>query len=276
MATFSNLSVSTPGTYTMWVTGGGLNPTSFSEFVVVAPPLSATHWVFSKYPPFDLTAGSAFGFQVDAEDSNGNIVSSFDRGPATILLSTNTDPVPNGISLGVATVQNGEATFSDLAVSIPGTYTLWVTGGGLNATSLTGFVVVSSELATPPTVSMSQVLRRTLITGGGRHVKRTSELAGFELTFNEALNPVGAQNGANYELLQTTKHGRKTSSKPVRFQAVYSASSYTVSLKLFGKPAFTRGGLLILNPSGITDTSGDSLVGSVFFTILVHGRGITP
>jgi Bacterial Ig domain len=271
-ATFSGLSVSQPGIYTLSISGGGLSGTAFLGFVVTEP--AATHWIFSEFPAGLVTAGSPLGFQVEAQDNNGNLVSSFNNGPAIALLSSSNDPSPNGLSLGVATVGNGRATFSGLTVSTPGTYTLWITGGGLNPTSFSVVVVSVSVPAIHPTVTTAQLLEDTVVTGRGRHLKKRTKFAGFELTFNEALNPDRALNGLNYQALQTTMHGRKISSKPVLLLASYNASNYTLSLSILGKAPFTKGGELILNASGITDTSGDSMIGNTVFTILAHARGI--
>ncbi len=274
-ATFSGLSVSAPGTYTLWILGGGLNATSLGGFVISLPNSPALHWAISEYPPLIATAGSPFALQVQAEDSNGNWASSLNGGQATVLLSKSNAASPNGVGLGVATIQDGLATFSGLTVSTPGFYTLWVTGGGSSATSISNFFVTPLIVPKiPPIVSTAQPLHRTFITGRGRHSKKTTVLTGFELTFNESLNPGSALDGANYQLFQSVKRGRKVSHEPVRFFLSYDDSSHTVSVNFFGKPAFSRGGGLVLNPSGITDPAGDTLVGSSTFTILASGRGI--
>ena len=121
----------------------------------------------------------------------------------------------------------------------------------------------------------AQLLDVTVITGHGKHQKKTTKFAGFKLIFNEALNPASAQNGSNYQVLQTTKKGRKTVSKPVSFSVSYSDGDDSVSLTLAGKPTFTSGGQLILTASGITDPSGDTLAGNTVFTILPKAKGIS-
>ena len=127
---------------------------------------------------------------------------------------------------------------------------------------------------TPPYVTKAELLDVTVITGHGKHQKKTTKFAGFELIFNEALNSASAGSSANYRVLQSTKKGRKTSSKPVPFTVSYNATDDAVSLTLEGKPAFTSGGQLILIASGITDTSGDALVGNTVFTIKPKAKGI--
>jgi hypothetical protein len=127
----------------------------------------------------------------------------------------------------------------------------------------------------PPSVTAVQVLNQTVTTGHGKHAKKTTKFVGFELTFNEALNPAGAQNSGNDQLFQSVKKGRKTTHKPVGLTASYNAANHTVSLLVAGKPAFTTGGGLVLTASGITDTAGDPLSGPTTFTISAHARGIS-
>jgi hypothetical protein len=55
----------------------------------------------------------------------------------------------------------------------------------------------------------------------------------------------------------------------------YNATDDAVSLTFAGKPTFTSGGKLILAASGITDTSGDTLVGTSAFTIKPKAKAIS-
>jgi fibronectin-binding autotransporter adhesin len=141
--------------------------------------------------------------------------------------------------------------------------------------SFTINTVAPTPTPTPPSVVNAQVLDVTVITGRGKHQKKTVKFEGFKLTFNEALNSANAQNSSNFQVLQTTKKGRKTDEKPVGFSVSYSAGDDSVSLTLAGNPTFTSGGKLILTAPGITDTSGDTLVGNRVFTILPKAKGIS-
>ena len=74
----------------------------------------------TQQPPANVTAGSAFGLTVNAEDSSGNLFSCF-NGTVTVTLA---DPVANetlwGATLGgtlSVTASNGVATFSDLSLT---------------------------------------------------------------------------------------------------------------------------------------------------------------
>jgi RHS repeat-associated protein len=128
---------------------------------------------------------------------------------------------------------------------------------------------------TPPRVTKAQLLEVTVVTGHGKHQKKTTKFAGFELIFNEALNPASALKARNYQVLQSIKKGRKTVSKPVHFTVSYNATDDAVSLTLAGKPTFTSGGKLLLTASGITDKFGDTLVGNSVFTVKPKAKGIS-
>ena len=76
------------------------------------------------------TAGSGFGLTVEAEDSSGNLVTSF-NGTVTVALASN----PGGATLGgtlTVTASAGVATFSGLTLTKAASgYTLAVTSSGL-------------------------------------------------------------------------------------------------------------------------------------------------
>ena len=97
-------------------------------------------------PPASVTAGSPFGLTVQAEDSSGNLVSSF-NGPVTVALGNN----PGGATLGgtlTASASNGVATFSALTLNKAAAgYTLYVSGGGFGW-GVTGPITVTAAAAT--------------------------------------------------------------------------------------------------------------------------------
>ena len=118
--------------------------------------LQATRYVVvTTQPPATVIAGSSFGLTVTAEDSSGNVDTSF-NGTVTVALATNPEGGTLGGTLSV-TATNGVATFSDLTLDKAATgYTLLVSGTGLyNATtaSLTVTPAAASQLvvtAQPP------------------------------------------------------------------------------------------------------------------------------
>src|SRR5262249_22868640 len=75
----------------LWFADGGTH----SIGVVTLNPTSSTHLVVTQQPPASVTAGSGFGLTVQAEDSSGNLVSSF-SGTVTVGLASN----PGGTTLG--------------------------------------------------------------------------------------------------------------------------------------------------------------------------------
>ena len=100
---------------------------------------------------------------------------------------------------------------------------------------------------------------------------------GFALTFNEALDAGRAQNPNNYTVLATSRHGRKSVTKPVGFQVSYNPNTFVVDLVLAGRQAFPKGGQLIVNaaaPAGLADPAGNLLVGTTIFTILPQASGL--
>jgi streptogramin lyase len=92
--------------------------------------LASTELVVTSPPPSSVTAGSPFGLTVQAEDSSGNLVSSF-NGTVTVALASN----PGGSTLGgTLSVQapGGIAIFTGLTLNNTGSgYELYVSGGGL-------------------------------------------------------------------------------------------------------------------------------------------------
>ena len=83
----------------------------------------------TQQPPASVTAGSPFGLTVQAEDSSGNLDSSF-NGTVTVALASN----PGGATLGgtlTVTASGGVATFSGLTLNKAASgYTLEVSASG--------------------------------------------------------------------------------------------------------------------------------------------------
>ena len=71
--------------------------------------------VVTQQPPASVTAGSGFGLTVQAQDSSGNLITSF-NGTVTVALASN----PGGATLGgtlTVTASGGVATFSGLTLT---------------------------------------------------------------------------------------------------------------------------------------------------------------
>jgi hypothetical protein len=128
VATFSDLTLDQVGTYVLDASSSGLPDVLTNAFDVAAAPATQ---LITTGPAGPGAAGVPLGyFTVDAEDPFGNVDTTF-TGSVTVALASN----PGGAALGgtlTAAAVDGEATFSDLTVSIPGTgYTLRASSPGL-------------------------------------------------------------------------------------------------------------------------------------------------
>ena len=136
-ATFSNLSIATPGTYTLTAqVNGGVTATSNSFTIVAA--LSTLS--FSTEPPASIVAGSSFSPVVLAESGSGTPVAN-----ATLTVA-----ISSGTLIGTATAttnSSGLATFSNLSVDIAGTYSLTASAGSVSGNS-SSFTITPSAAAT--------------------------------------------------------------------------------------------------------------------------------
>jgi streptogramin lyase len=98
--------------------------------------------VVTQQPPAGVTAGSGFGLAVQAQDSSGSLITSF-NGTVTVALASN----PGGATLGGAltvTASGGIATFSGLTLNKAASgYTL------VTSTSSLGQGVTSAVTVTP-------------------------------------------------------------------------------------------------------------------------------
>ena len=128
------------GTTTNYPPGNG--QLGSATFRLLGDPPVTGQLVVTQQPPVSLAAGTPFGLTVEAEDSSGNIESSF-NGTVTVALENN----PGGAMLGgtlSVTASDGVATFSGLTLTTAGSnYTLVVSSSGLSE------AVTSSITVTP-------------------------------------------------------------------------------------------------------------------------------
>ena len=108
--------------------------------------LTSMQLAVTQQPPTSITAGTPFGLTVEAEDSSGNLLSSF-NGTVTVALASN----PGGATLGgtvSVTASAGFATFSGLSLTTAASgYTLQVSSSGL-VSGITSAVTVTPAAAT--------------------------------------------------------------------------------------------------------------------------------
>ena len=133
IASFSNLSVSSAGSYTLTATSSGLTSATSTSFTISAPVKLA----FTVQPSNALTAATISpAVQVAVEDANGHTVTAAD-GPVTVALVA-------GTGLGgtlTVTPEDGIATFSNLTVSTGGSFMLSATSPGLTSATSASFTI---------------------------------------------------------------------------------------------------------------------------------------
>ncbi len=156
VATFSDISATTTGTYTLQATDGSLvSATSTSFSVNPVPPLvgNPAQLAFAQQP-FPVTAGSVISpaITVQVLDSHGNLVNT-DTSAVTLSLASG-----SGATLGGTLTVNavgGVATFSNISLSAPGTFTLKATDGSLTSVTSASFAV-SAVVYVPSQLVLTQ------------------------------------------------------------------------------------------------------------------------
>ncbi len=117
-----------------------VSPFPVDTFRLLGDPAVTGQLVVAQQPPASVAAGTPFGLTVEAEDSSGNIESSFD-GTVTVALAN----APAGATLGgtlTVTASDGVAIFSGLTLTTASSnYTLVVTSSGLSETETSDFAV---------------------------------------------------------------------------------------------------------------------------------------
>jgi hypothetical protein len=117
----------------------------------------------------------------------------------------------------------------------------------------------------------------------GKNVHKKLVAEGFEIEFNEALDPTTAGNKANYTVLMNSKHGKQTTTTPVAIRSIeYTGSngSFSIVTIRISKQKFAHGGELEVNgapPSGIANSTDTLfLTGNTTFTISPNAKHIFP
>lgn len=149
VATFGNLQLTVPGTYTLSLSAGALAAAVTPPITVTAGPVVAL--AFQNYPLAGATAGVPLGaFGVSVTDQFGNVVTDF-AGPITVTANGPGAATPLTVT-GNAVA--GIATFGALTLMTAGNYTLTATGASLGKTG-PAFIVAPAPA------------RRLVLAGGG-------------------------------------------------------------------------------------------------------------
>jgi Bacterial Ig-like domain (group 1)/Carboxypeptidase regulatory-like domain len=132
LATFSNLTINTPGTYQLTASSGGVSLQDDRQFTVAAGAIS--HLTFSAQPT-DTTAGAILPrLKVLATDSLGNPIPNAD-----VTLSVNHGGAV--INDTATTGSDGYATFDSATIDQAGTYTLTASSSDVSIASTSTFTV---------------------------------------------------------------------------------------------------------------------------------------
>jgi hypothetical protein len=160
VATFSDITLSAAGDYTLEATDGSLQSATSSEFAVATPNLAFTQ------QPLNSVAGVAFtpAISVSVENSGGDVLSSDDTAVTLSIISG-----PSGATLSgttSVTAVSGVATFSDLILNTPGTYELKASGTGVNSADSDVFTITEPKLVfiQQPTDTVTGMVVSPLIT----------------------------------------------------------------------------------------------------------------
>ncbi len=140
IATFSDLSVKTDGTYTLSATSPGLTSATSTSFTITGASGSTGPLPFKVaflvQPSDALTQATIYpAVQVVVQDANGIPVATSTR--VTLVLTG----VFGLAGIRTVTPQNGIANFANLSVGTPGRYTLSATSPGLSSATSVGFTV---------------------------------------------------------------------------------------------------------------------------------------
>jgi hypothetical protein len=238
VATFTDLSISGSGSHSLTFSGTGVAPVTTSAFTVA----SATQLAVTQQPG-GATIANAFGVQpvVSVRDAGGVLMSS-----STAAVTATVASGPGTLS-GTTTVNavNGAATFSNLQLSVAGSYILTFSAPGLNAATSSSFNV------TQPPASLAIQTQPTGATAGSslvvQPVVEARDAAGDPAT--GAIIPVTATlaSGAG-SLLGTTTVVSVAGVARFTNLRVDSAGPHTISFATPGLPPVTSGGFLVTQP----------------------------
>ena len=127
----------------------------------------------------------------------------------------------------------------------------------------------------PPTEVDVQELFQTMAGPGARqHRRAKAQLAGFQLTFNQPLDPDSATSLANYTILAYHHRGRTLAVQAIPIRVSYDASDLSIKLMLVGRQVFPRGGRLIVHGI-LANPATDVATGNTSFTIFRGAAGVT-
>ena len=193
VATFSGLTLSQVGSYSLTATATGISAATTNAISVTGA--AATQLVVSS-PSGSVQANSPFGLTVNAENVSGQIDPNF-SGVVTLSLANNTGGSLGGVL--TATAVHGVATFSGLTLnSAGGGYTIQASSSGLIA-GISPFFDVTNDQLVVTTQPPSQIGAGSLF---GLVVTAENGKGTVDTTFNGSVtvSPLGAFVGSDVSL----------------------------------------------------------------------------
>jgi streptogramin lyase len=232
--------------------------------------LTNTQFVVTQEPPASIPAGSPFGLTVQAENSSGGLMTSY-NGPVTLEMDSNPG---NGIVSGTVTVTavNGVATFTGLTLTTAATGdTLAVTGGGIGwgvttPISVTPLAVFQVAFTQEPPSSVSAGVPFTLVAEMedqyGNLVPTATNLVNVAL----ASGPAGATLGGT-----TSIHAVDGVATFSTLTLTRAASNYALQLSSTGfsqpvssvfavTPTYATGLMILQQPTSVAVNTGFTMV----------------
>ena len=200
VATFSNLILSTTGTYTFTATDGSLASATTGSIAIT--PAAASKVLLTSVPTTG-TAGSALtAIHATVQDAYGNTVT---LNTSTVTIAPSASSFANGSTTSVAAV-NGVATFNTLILNTTGTYTFTATTPGLT-------LATTANIAISPAAASKVAFTQVPTTG----------------TAGTALTAIQATVQDAYGNTATTNASTVTIGKATGPAGFYSASTLTAS-----------------------------------------------
>ena len=261
VANFFGLALDAAGSgYTLQVAGSGLTGATTSPITVTQVP--ATVLVITQEPSTSLTAGTPFGFTVQAEDDSGGFATTF-TGVVTVALANN----PSGAALGGAlavSASGGVATFSGLLLTrVASGYTIVVSSRGLGGATTTA---INVSAASASQVLITKQPPASVVAGAGFGVQVQIEDpygnpepgASNIVTAALANNPDGATLGGNVSV--TASQGVATFSG---LTLTGAAAGYTLEISSSGLSGATTGSITVSPAAPATLYLADAPPGSV-------------
>jgi hypothetical protein len=136
VATFTDLSLPTAGTYTLLAASDGLTNASSSKFTMTAG--AGAHFTFSTQP-VDATAGAKMTVKVTVTDENGNLAVG-DHSKLSLIIGDG--PIGGTLTgTALATITNGMATFANISFPKAGGYVLSARHEGDEVATSDGFTI---------------------------------------------------------------------------------------------------------------------------------------